>query len=1476
MKNIQKKAKKTRKVVARYSKEVLLNLHQKTSKPLHSKLLKKFKLYARYWNWEYRRHIHIAGGILGALVVTVVIASYFHNAYALSTWTQSNWNGGVGTSTTNQYSSDTNLTTSTANQVTMPNSLTFSGNEITDTARTAGVQGDGITPPDSSTGIWEATTNLITNGGADSGITSTTSWGSGTTTVTRDTTTAKFGSAAFKVVTDGTAAGQGMGWTYPGGKIPISGSTTYTFSVWVKGNLGTESLVPAITWYDSTGATISSSPGTATTASTSWTQYTFTATSPSNAAGAIAAFHTSGTSAVTFWTDGAQLEQKAYATPYVDTNGATANRNAATMYAPTADTSMTQGWYATRVRMGVASTSGVDSYIAEPIISGPNRLALHANGGSWTIANDDSGVVNSTASKTSSYSVGTMVTAVFEWTATTIGVSVNGSAFTTVSRASVPAGALANFYLGSQASVTQLDGDIMWAASGTGTLTGTDATTLNALGSTDPTFSYLQSNLNNSAAPTMAWDGTSTTIGTTGTLVSAIYNSNLPENWGTLTYSGNIPSGSSISVYARGGNQPNLSDASAWSACSPISSGSSATSTCLPNKTQYAQYEVVTTGTSTATPTLTNVSLTYSPSDTTPPTVNASNIAMYRSNGGANISSGGWVNTDPYFTWTAGQDNSGGSGIAGYCLYLGASSSGNPETSSGDLGGTSPLNTSGTCPFAVSATDIDTSLSGIIATALASSNGAYYLNIDAIDNSNNVWSGSPASFEFYYDNTPPTNPAFISAPSEFVSNKQVDLTWPTTGSDAASDANSGIAGLQYRIGSSGTWYGVNHNGNQDSSDLLLNNGSYTTVSNPDFANLQEGNNLIYFRTWDNAGNISTAYVTTVVKINTTAPSSPQNLTATPTTNTTNSFAFSWLPPASYTGSSSNITYCYTVNVLPTSSNCTFTSPGVTSVSSGAYATEPGDNTFYVAAEDEAGNINYATASSVTFTANTPAPGIPLSLDIADISVKSEDLWKLALSWESPSSVGAGIATYKVYRSTDGTNYTDIASTAGTSYVDSGLSQQTYYYEIQACDSANNCGVLTSPVSLLPTGKYTAPANLVSGPNTSSVGTRTANVIWSTDRASDSSIEYGLSSGNYFKTQASNSDQATSHNIQLNNLQAGTTYYYRALWTDADGNTGTSNEMKFTTLPAPTVSNVSVSNINLYNATINFTTTGAAQAEVYYGPNGSFANTQMLNTSSSTSTYSVPLSSLSAGTTYTLKVDPFDSEGNEYDQTIFTFSTPQAPQISNIEFSPVPGALTGTEQVSWTTNVPTSSQISYAKQNQSLSSGQEAINSTLSKAHTITMSDLVYNTPYQLIATSQDALGNVANSDLQIFHTGLDTRPPIIGDVTIQPSIRGTGASASGQVIVAWKTDKPGSSQVAYGEGSGGGYTSKTAENTAQVTDHVVVISNLPTSQVFHLQAISKDVAGNTGVSKNQTTIIGQATESALDIVFNALQSVFGL
>ncbi len=865
---------------------------------------------------------------------------------------------------------------------------------------------------------------------------------------------------------------------------------------------------------------------------------------------------------------------------------------------------------------------------------------------------------------------------------------------------------------------------------------------------------------------------------------------------------------------------------------------------------------------------------TYSPDLTV--ATNASNILMYKGNGGASIASNNWINVYPYATWTAGADNVGGSGIKGYCLYLGQDPTGNPMTTKGDLG-TSPLATDGTCQFAVSGTSIDLSTSGYIGTALMTSDAPYYLNVVAIDNSDNVYNpSSPAQFEFRYDNTAPTNPTFVTAPSEFVSSKAVNLTWNTTGTNAAIDTDSGVAGLQYRIGSSGTWYGDSHTGSQDITDLLSNDGSYTTQSTPDFANLNEGNNIVYFRTWDNAGNVSPAYVTTVIKLNTSSPSSPQNLTATPSTNTTNSFAFSWLAPATYQGSASNMTYCYSVNVLPTSTNCTYTNPGVTSLDAGAYATEPGDNTMYVVAKDEAGNINYATYASVTFTANTPAPGVPLNMDIADVSIRATSNWKLALSWDVPSTVGAGISTYAVYRSNDGATYSKVASTAGTSYIDANLSQHTYYYKIKACDSANNCGAFTNVVQLLPTGKFTSPANLLVQPG-ATASTRDATITWTTDRQSDSSIEYGTSSNHYFPTQASNSSQVVSHSITLSNLDAGTTYYFRTLWTDTDGNTGTSDEYTFTTLPAPTIQNATVTNVNLHNATINFSSVGASAVKLYYGPNGAITNVKQLNTSTDGSTYSIPLSGLTDGTTYTFNLDPFDVDGNEYKSTeSHSFSTPPAPVITNVAFEPVPGALTGTEKITWTTNVPATSQISYGLQGKDLASGQEAISSEMMTSHTMTIENLQYNTPYQIKATSQDQLGNTVTSDLQIFHTGLDTRPPTVSNVVVQSSIRGTGAGAAGQIVVSWKTDKAGTSQVAYGQGSSGGYISRTSEDTSLVTSHTVVISNLSTSQVFHLQAVSKDEAGNIGTSQNQTTIVGQATDSALNIVLNALKGIFGL
>jgi hypothetical protein len=1383
----------------------------------HNYLLQHSTLYHRWHSYRFHKHIHIVLGTLASLaIVFVIVGLISHNAFALSTWVQSDWSGGIGSFTTNQYSSASNVTTSTSNQVTLNQTNNWG----------------------SLYSSWKyRQTITFNNTSANLGVTP--------DTLINFPVLVELTSSNFNF-SHAQSAGQDIRFSASDGNTPLNyqieswNSTTDKAYIWVNvPEIDADTSTNNIYMYYGKSSATDAQNKTGVWNSGYAGVWHLNEASGNNSDSTI----NNNTGGVLGNPTRLTTGVFGNAMDYVNSNDMDSITNISVSNVSYA----IEGWFYYPL---VASPSGWRTLTRgnndhQLLLNSSNQLGSYDNAGGrawiysgYTIASLTTGwhyiaVVGNNTNNTSAFYIDGLQVGTINWKS-----NDSISYFGNYQGAGQEWGSLDEFRI----STTLRDSG--WIAA-----------------------SY-KSESNNLAS----FNSEQTQYPTSGSLTSNIYDTGVGENWGNLSYSATVPTNSTVSVLVRAGNQSNLSDALAFTSCSAIASGNAITSTCAPNNKRYVQYQLQFTSDGSVTPTFNSITIQYSPTDTLPPSTNVSNIAAFDGNGGASIAGDGWANVDPYFTWTAATDHSGGSGILGYCLYLGQDPTGNPVTTEGLLG-TSPLSTNGACQFAISTNSIDTSLTGYLNTALTSSNTPYYLNILAITGADFVWTGSPAQFEFTYDRVSPTNPAFISAPSEFVSNKQVTLTWPTTGADAASDDNSGVAGLQYRIGANGTWYGANHNGNQDMTDLLSNNGSYTTVSNPDFANLVQGNNIIYFRTWDNAGNVSPAYVTTVVKINTTAPSTPQNLTATPTTNTTNSFAFSWLAPASFTGSVSNITYCYTVNVIPNANNCTYTAAGQTSLDAGAYATEPGDNTFYVVAKDEAGNINYATAASTTFTANTPAPGIPLNLDIADISIKATSSWKLALSWNQPSTVGAGIATYKIYRSTNGTDFTDIASTAGTSYVDTSLNQEIYYYKIDACDSANNCGGFTSIVNLLPTGKFTSPANLLDGP-TATVSTRTATINWITDRDSDSSVEYGLSTNVYFNNDVANTTQTISHSITLNNLNAGTTYYYRAQWTDVDGNIGTSTEGSFTTLPAPKVNNVTVTDINLYTATVNFSSIGATAVQLVYGANGITSNSQNLNTSTAASSYSIPLSNFNPGTTYTFTLNPTDLDGNLYNSISgYTFSTPPQPVITNVTFQPVPGALTGTEQMFWTTNVPCTSQISYGLVN---GARQYQLDTTLATNHSMTISNLTYSTQYSVTATSVDDLGNIANSDLQIFKSGIDTRPPVVSNLNIQPSIIGTGSSAQGQLVISWKTDKAGTSQIAYGQGSGGSYSSKTAEDTALVTNHVVVVSDLSTSEVYHLQAISSDANGVTGYSADQTTIIGQSSDNALSIVFNALQSIFGL
>jgi hypothetical protein len=479
---------------------------------------------------------------------------------------------------------------------------------------------------------------------------------------------------------------------------------------------------------------------------------------------------------------------------------------------------------------------------------------------------------------------------------------------------------------------------------------------------------------------------------------------------------------------------------------------------------------------------------------------------------------------------------------------------------------------------------------------------------------------------------------------------------------------------------------------------------------------------------------------------------------------------------------------------------------------------------------------------------------------------------LALSWNAPTDVGAGVASYKIFRSTDSTTFTQVASTAGSSYVDGDLSTVTYYYKVKACDSANNCGAFSSVLSKLPAGRFTDPATLVRQP-TVVVSTRTATITWVTDRVSDSRVQFGTATNSYNPTEAASSEQVTSHSIELSNLSAGTTYYYKAKWTDVDGNIGSSSELVFTTLPAPTIKEVTVPRTTLSAGTIQYTAKDATKVKIYYGKSEGFGGSVIVNTARSESTYTNELNGLDDGAKYFFKINTFDQDGNEYDGNIFSLTTPARPRISNLRFQPVVNEPTSTQKVTWDTNVPSSSLLRYQA---SGVANSEVVASGLVTAHELVIRGLADDTNYSLVAESRDKDGNLATSDTQTFRTALDTRPPTISNIAVEPTIRGSGTTARGQIVVSWKTDEPSTSQVAYGEGSSGTtYGSNSAEIAELSTEHIVIIADLAPSKVYHLAPLSKDKSSNTSRGTDTSAIVGRATESVTGIILNTIQKIFG-
>lgn len=842
--------------------------------------------------------------------------------------------------------------------------------------------------------------------------------------------------------------------------------------------------------------------------------------------------------------------------------------------------------------------------------------------------------------------------------------------------------------------------------------------------------------------------------------------------------------------------------------------------------------------------------------ESTPPTNPTSITALYSPGGDAIVNNSG-TDATPYFEWPAASATGGAvdtadygdpSGVAGYYSYFGTScgdGGANPQTSRGFLS-----DTGGGVHYSA-----DTNIS---VPDLTTNEGRYCLRIKTADFAGNISTVSEI-FLYTYDITSPTDPSFISAlPSGYTGINSYSFSWPV----GADTGGSGVAGYQYRRG----------NGTDDWSAIIAD----ATVSSIEA--YQQGTNVFSVRSVDLAGNYSSGDVQTSYYYTTEAPTKPGNLAVVPSgQSSSNSFSFSWDAPVHAYAITD---YGYSVNAWPSDANITWTGSTATSLSTGPYATQQGMNEFYLVAKDEAGNYAYdgANIATISFYCESAAPPIPVMFAVSDTSDRATNRFSLTVKWSAGTDQDSSFDHYSVERSSDGAPYAEVAAVTSTAYLDPNLTEgKIYSYRVKAVDNAEKSSAYSSVLSRAPNGRFTTPPAYVDVPEAVSIKATGATITWVTDRSSTSQVRYGLVS-TALDDQKGQVDSVTSHSVTLSGLLPTTKYYLQAQSLDENRDyvdeLAYSETIEFTTLALPTVAGATISNVTLSSADVTWETSVATSSTIKYGATLNYDQTKEVDSGSYVSKHTYKLTGLNHSTTYHLKINGEDTDGNQFSSDDYVFETKKMPAISSIGYQQDKSGITPSVRVSWKTNVPTSSAIEYKPEDGVVLMEESA--STLVTDHVLSISGLADSTSYSFILSGRDEFGNEIKSDEQRLTTDLDTRAPKVSDLQVETSNVGTGQEDQARIVVSWNTDEPATGRVEYSQGvSGDNYTQTSQDDEAQSASHLIIVSGLQSSSPYHLRVCSSDKAANETCSSDTTIIPGEVKKSILTIILQALSNTFG-
>jgi len=210
--------------------------------------------------------------------------------------------------------------------------------------------------------------------------------------------------------------------------------------------------------------------------------------------------------------------------------------------------------------------------------------------------------------------------------------------------------------------------------------------------------------------------------------------------------------------------------------------------------------------------------------------------------------------------------------------------------------------------------------------------------------------------------------------------------------------------------------------------------------------------------------------------------------------------------------------------------------------------------------DSVGNVNN-TGEFTLVTTDTVKPQPEFGTNPIDVFNSSNS----SVTFDFKASDNLDIDYISLYGNWSGgwhANYTNTSYTSDT-YLNitvNNLLDGKYVWGIFANDSTGNTNfTLTNRTFTIDTIK----PNLTS--ISSSVGSTTATITWTSDESSNSSVLYGTTIS--LGSSTGSTSLVTSHSIALSSLSASTLYYYNVSSCDSSNNCNTSTQRSFTTSAA---------------------------------------------------------------------------------------------------------------------------------------------------------------------------------------------------------------------------------------------------------------------------------------------------------------------